>query len=314
MNPKPPKPAQRHPIAVAAERTQLSQDVLRVWERRYRAVEPARGPGGQRLYSDADIARLRLLHAVTSAGRNIGQVAGLTTTALAKLSEEDARARAEQTTAAPPAEDLIAPAMALTRALDGAGLESELRRAAWVHGSTVFLDVIATPLLRRIGDEWHAGRLTFAQEHLASATLPAVVAEVVRAVGRGADGPLLLIATPTGERHALGALLASAAAAAEGWRVTFLGPDLPAKDIALAAAATGARAVGLSVIYVTDRARTIAEFSALRRALPADVPLLAGGAGSISLTRELTATGARVLAGLGDLRSTLRGLRRVAED
>lgn len=313
MKAKPPEADQRHPIAVAAERTQLSQDVLRVWERRYRAVEPARGPGGQRLYSDADIARLRLLHAVTSAGRNISRVAGLTTPALVKLSEEDARARVERSAGAPPAEDLIAPAMELTRALDGAGLESELRRAAWVHGSTVFLNAIATPLLRRIGDEWHAGRLTFAQEHLVSATLPSVVADVARSVGRGADGPLLVMATPLGERHALGALIASAAAAAEGWRVTFLGPDLPAADVAHAAATTGARAVGLSVIYVMDRARTIAEISALRRELPADVPLLAGGAGSVLLTRELTAAGARVLAGLGDLRSTLRGLKRAAD-
>ncbi len=146
-----------------------------------------------------------------------------------------------------------------------------------------------------------------------SATLPSVVADVARSVGRGADGPLLVMATPLGERHALGALIASAAAAAEGWRVTFLGPDLPAADVAHAAATTGARAVGLSVIYVMDRARTIAEISALRRELPADVPLLAGGAGSVLLTRELTAAGARVLAGLGDLRSTLRGLKRAAD-
>ena len=50
-----------HPITVVSERTGLSQDVLRVWERRYGAVQPVRGPGGQRLYTDADIARLRLL-------------------------------------------------------------------------------------------------------------------------------------------------------------------------------------------------------------------------------------------------------------
>ena len=56
----------RHPIAVVTERTGLSQDLLRVWERRYRAVSPTRGPGGQRLYSDADIERLQLIQKLTT--------------------------------------------------------------------------------------------------------------------------------------------------------------------------------------------------------------------------------------------------------
>src|SRR6476661_3084343 len=91
---RPPDPAAaRHPIAVVAERTGLSQDVLRVWERRYGVVTPKRGPGGQRLYSDADVERLALLHAATRAGRGIGQVAGLTTHAIAALVDEDSAAR-----------------------------------------------------------------------------------------------------------------------------------------------------------------------------------------------------------------------------
>ena len=61
-----------HPIAVAAERTGLTQDVLRVWERRYGAVKPKRGANGQRVYTDADLEQLRLLHAATHAGRSIG--------------------------------------------------------------------------------------------------------------------------------------------------------------------------------------------------------------------------------------------------
>src|SRR5829696_5654503 len=83
----------RHPIAVVAERTGLSHDLLRVWERRYGVVAPTRGPGGQRLYSDADIERLALLHAATRAGRSISQVAGLTDEALAELLDEDLAAR-----------------------------------------------------------------------------------------------------------------------------------------------------------------------------------------------------------------------------
>lgn len=78
-----------HPIAVVAQRTGLSRDVLRVWERRYDAVSPSRSAGGQRLYSDANIERFRLLSAATEHGRSIGQVAALSNERLAALIDED---------------------------------------------------------------------------------------------------------------------------------------------------------------------------------------------------------------------------------
>ncbi|MEO7457573.1 MAG: MerR family transcriptional regulator [Gemmatimonadaceae bacterium] len=75
------------------ERTGLSQDVLRAWERRYDAVRPTRDANGQRQYSDADIRRLGLLHAATRAGRSIGSVALLSTEEIALLVEGDLFAR-----------------------------------------------------------------------------------------------------------------------------------------------------------------------------------------------------------------------------
>jgi MerR family transcriptional regulator, light-induced transcriptional regulator len=54
-------PAILHPIQVVTRRTGVSADVLRVWEKRYAVVTPIRSASGRRLYSDADIERLRLL-------------------------------------------------------------------------------------------------------------------------------------------------------------------------------------------------------------------------------------------------------------
>src|SRR5829696_483657 len=85
----PPLHAPRHPIGVVAERTGLSPHVLRVWERRYRVVEPSRAEGRQRLYSDAEVERLRLIRLATLAGRSVGQVAPLSTDELARLVQED---------------------------------------------------------------------------------------------------------------------------------------------------------------------------------------------------------------------------------
>ena len=75
----------RHPIRVVARRTGITLHVLRAWERRYAVVEPGRTEGGQRLYSDADIERLKLLRDAVASGRSISQVAPLGEAALAEL-------------------------------------------------------------------------------------------------------------------------------------------------------------------------------------------------------------------------------------
>ena len=305
----------RHPIAVVAERTGLSQDVLRVWERRYRAVEPKRSSEGRRLYSDADIAHLRLLNAATNAGRNISQVAGLSTEALTRIVDEDNAARQQRATSSDEgrafddrsegADAVAEHALGIAATLEAGELEHNLRRAAVRFGLTSFIEDVATPLLRRIGELWHAGRATIAQEHLVSSIIHDILSEAMRSMARTSGTGTMLVATPAGERHAIGAVLIGATAALNGWHVVYLGADLPAKEIAAAAVATEASVVAMSIVYVPDRERTLDELRALRARLPASVPVVAGGAGAAQLSTELAQAGIRVGARVADLSSIL---------
>jgi methanogenic corrinoid protein MtbC1 len=299
----------RHPIAVVADRTQLSQDVLRVWERRYRAVEPGRSDGGQRLYSDADIERLRLLSVATRMGRPIRLVAVLPTPDLARMVREDEQSRGVATSggrAVAPAEEIIEPALALTIALDAPGLESLLRRALLAVGLNGFLESVAAPLLVRIGEGWQAGRLAPSHEHLATAIVHRVITGALQTVAAPSDAASLVVATPAGERHEMGALLVAATAAAEGWRVTYLGADLPAADIVDAAVRTNARMVALSVMFVADSSALIDEVRLIRGELPASIPVLVGGRGAGAIGSELSAVGIQLLGDLAELREVLR--------
>jgi methylmalonyl-CoA mutase cobalamin-binding subunit len=101
-------------------------------------------------------------------------------------------------------------------------------------------------------------------------------------------------------------LLAATAAAAEGWRVTYLGPDLPAGEIATAAVAAGARVVGVSIVHLAEPERVLAALQTVRARLPASVPLLAGGAGAVALAPELDGSGIHVVGDLSELRIALR--------
>lgn len=302
----------RHPIAVVTERTGLSQDVLRVWERRYAAVVPARGAAGQRLYSDADIERLGLLQAATRAGRNISGVAGLSAEELAELVDADLEARERRPIARrpePEPSELVEQAVLLARSLNSHAIDDTLRRAVAEIGVSAFIERVAAPLLRRIGEEWHAGRLSFAQEHLVSSLLHDIIAERMRSFGSREGASKVLVSTPAGERHAIGAVLVGASAAVEGWNVLHLGADLPAREIAEAAVAADVQVVAISIVYVADPHLVVEELRTLRARLPSEITLIAGGAGAGALAPQLHAVGVRVESSVAGLLAELRRIR-----
>ncbi len=275
----------RHPIGVVAERTGLSPDVLRVWERRYRVVTPKRSPGGQRIYSDADIERLLLLHRATRGGHGISHVASLSGEVLKELVRG-----IELPGPFPPIQlvpgaphPVVEEAITHTRNLDPAGLETLLRRSVARYGIVAFLDTVAAPFLRRVGEAWHEGSLTVSQEHLATAVVQRVVGETAPLLSGRDDSPLIVVATLEGERHASGALMAASTAASEGWRVIYLGADLPAGEIARTAIRTKARAVGVSIVVADKKLRIVAELRGIEEAIGHDIAILAGGAGAAGL-------------------------------
>jgi methylmalonyl-CoA mutase cobalamin-binding subunit len=233
----------------------------------------------------------------------------LSTGELTRLVREDeaARLRVGRRVAksVPSADEEVKRALGLVRAVSAQGLDSMLRRTVANLGVPVFLDVLAAPLLRRMGEERRAGRLTLAQEHLATAIIQRVLEGAIHFLVAPHDAPSLLLTTLTGERHTIGAVLAATAAAAEGWRVTNLGPDLPAGEIASAAIAASARVVGVSVVNLAERKRVLKELRTLRSRLPASVPLLAVGAGAVALAPELRAASIHVVSDLSALRAAL---------
>jgi MerR family transcriptional regulator, light-induced transcriptional regulator len=127
----------------------------------------------------------------------------------------------------------------------------------------------------------------------------------MRALPVPPTAPRLLVATPSGERHAVGAALAAATAALEGWGVVYLGADVPAADIAAAAKASGANAVALSIVYADDVQGTEREIDALSSALGDAVPLMLGGAGASLLDLSRNSRAVRVFGTLGELKVEL---------
>jgi DNA-binding transcriptional MerR regulator len=265
----------RHPVGLVADRTGLTPEVLRAWERRYGVVSPERGDGGHRLYSDDDVHRLTLLAKLAANGRQVGRIAALTVAALERLVAEDAGGQSRER----PASEHHERALAAARVLDTAAFAQALRRALLSLGTPAFLEDVLAPVITDIGDDWHAGRISVAHEHAATAAIEHLLGWIIREFDVGAGAPRVLLSTPAGERHALGGMIAAAAAALDQWHVTWLGPDLPAAQIASAAAHHAVHVVGLSTI-APNRGAAKTEIRAVRRGLSDGVPLLVGGAAS----------------------------------
>lgn len=300
----------KHPIRVVSERTGLSPDVLRAWEKRYRAVEPPRRTGGsQRLYSDADVERLRLLRKVTQAGRSIGQVAELSTGELTALVREDEAARC--TAPAPGASTGAARThvdrcLIHIRDLNSGALEAALMRALLALGAEHFLDDVAIPVMREVGRAWEEKVLGIAQEHLATAVLRRVLGFAADAVEVSGQAPIVVVATPARQVHEMGALLAAVSASVAGWRVAYLGPDLPAEEIAGAARKRGAQAVALSAVYPADDPELAGELRRLRSQLPPGVTVFVGGEGARAAVDVLAPGEATWLPSLPEFRQMLQ--------
>jgi methanogenic corrinoid protein MtbC1 len=118
--------------------------------------------------------------------------------------------------------------------------------------------------------------------------------------------PRLVVATPPGQAHELGALMVAVSAAAEGWAVTYLGPDLPVADLVSVAAQTNARAVAISVVSVSADRDVTADLRATRAGLSEGVTLLLGGAAAPAIRLEREAADVVLVDTLPELRLLLR--------
>ena len=297
----------RHPIRVVARRTGLKPDLIRAWERRYGAVAPGRSATHRRYYSDAEIERLTLLSRVVRAGHTISQVAQLPDPELEELIARDASSQAPSAGPAGRTGAILSCCLSAVQRLDPRDLGSLIRRASVELSAPDLLDDVLVPLMQRIGDQWKQGGLRPFHEHMASAVVRSFLGSTLGEAGNGA--PLLVAATPARQRHELGALLATTSAAAEGWRVLYLGPDLPPEEIAAAALHQGAQVVALSLVYPPDDALLRDELRRLRRLLDPRTELIVGGRSSAAYADILREIGALRLDDLGELRRHLEEVR-----
>ena len=279
-------------IAALARRTGVAPDTLRKWEQRYGILRPQRTSGGQRRYSELDVARVEWLRARLAEGYRIGEAAAL-------LGGD------QRPPGAVSAEDLVDQLYAAAAAGDQQRLGTLLDQAFALGSIERSLVEIVAPLLVRIGEGWASGELSVAHEHLASEAVRARL-ERLLADERGSVRGVAVLACGPGERHELGLLMLAVLLRADGWQVAYLGADTPVEDALGLADQLSARVLGVSV-KGAESAHVLEERLAARdRSGPLQV-VIGGGAATPELAERLGAHYAN-----GKLPATVATLRSLA--
>jgi MerR family transcriptional regulator, light-induced transcriptional regulator len=274
-------------IAALARRTGIPPDTLRKWEQRYGVLRPQRTGGGQRRYTELDLARVEWLRERLLEGYRIGDAAALLGDVDVGVGRTPAELRRELYGAVRDA-DVDAIGALLDQTFTLLSLEQALSR-------------VIAPVLELVGDGWATHELSVAQEHLISSSVRARLDSLL-ADARGEIRGVAVLACVPEERHELGLLMLGTLLRADGWQVAYMGADSPLGDALDLAERLEASAVCLSA--------TMREHLASLKSVdvPPDVTLTLGGAAA-------TPTAARRLKGQyadGNLRRAVRELRRAA--
>jgi methanogenic corrinoid protein MtbC1 len=278
-------------IAAISRRTGVAPDTLRKWEQRYGVLRPRRTPGGQRRYTEHDVARVEWLRDRLKEGWRIGEASRV-------LEEARGPGFADP-------EGLRQALTEATQASAGEEINAILDQVFAVLPLEVAISEVVAPVLHWAGDEWAAARLTVAQEHLLSGKVRARLNILLGDIRGGVRGTAVLACAP-GEQHDLGLLMLAVMLRADGWRVEYLGQDTPVEEAVAFAEALSAALLCVSA----TQAETIESLSrALEHLEPRPRAALVLGGAAVDGARA-KALGAAYAN--SDLRRTVDRLRRYA--
>jgi DNA-binding transcriptional MerR regulator len=226
-------------IGELSRRVGVSPELLRAWEVRYGLLRPSRSPGGFRLYSDEDEARVRLMRMYQERGLSAAQAAELAAGAEPTAgpdgsAEADGRIGVE-----------VRRLSDALDAFDEAGAHEAFDSLVAAFSVDAVVREAVIPYLEELGRRWERGEASVAQEHFASNVIRGRLLGLARGWGQG-TGPRALLACAPAEQHDLPLVCFGLALRVRGWRITYLGPDTPVETLAEVVGALRPRVVVVS--------------------------------------------------------------------
>ncbi|MGE3760156.1 MAG: MerR family transcriptional regulator, partial [Pseudobdellovibrionaceae bacterium] len=224
-------------IRQVVDLTGLSEFTLRGWENRYKAFRPRRSSTGRRSYSDKDLQKAILLRELIARDFRIGHIAQLSNLELEALLQQKAEEAASH---GGPFHKEIEKLLRDLSLQNWDDIETRLRKIIHAEKPKTVLKELVVPLVSELGRMVASGIVSISQEHIFSSILKEALYLLREAAPRSQSRKRFLVASPEGDYHELGILIAHTMLAHAGYKSLYIGPNTPKKDLCETAMRFGA--------------------------------------------------------------------------
>lgn len=280
-------PSQRgkYRIQTVAEMTGVPAATLRAWERRYGIPSPERSNSSYRLFSESDVGSIRKLKDLC--------VGGMAPAEAARVVQRDEAASNTQVESDPYGRgcDMIISAI---EDFDSEALERAVRSVMFLGSASTVYQRVFAPSMRSVGDRWHQGSFSVAQEHMATEALLGVARDMLRLIEPANSAPEAILACFADEDHSLPIYGVAFALVQWGFRPVMLGARTPPSAIrhAVESIQPALVCLSLSIVPPAHRARELIDAYA---EAAQGVPWIVGGLASEQLGEMVEASGGIVV-------------------
>lgn len=224
----------KYTIKTVCTETGIRPVTLRAWERRHAVLIPARADNRYRLYSERDVAVLRWVKNRVDSGISISNAVKELHTSQKKGSWPEAVPSVPnpvfRTRASPPE----AYAKLLYQAViqhDEVQAGDLLQEAHAIFDLVTVCGQILTPCLVEIGEAWYRGEIRITTEHFTSSFVRGKLLTLMQAYPTRRNTPYILVGCAPTEHHEIGSMMVAVLLRSYGYRVEYLGPDIPLDDL-----------------------------------------------------------------------------------
>jgi DNA-binding transcriptional MerR regulator/methylmalonyl-CoA mutase cobalamin-binding subunit len=297
-----PEQEEYFPMRTVSAITGVNPITLRAWERRYGLIRPARTPKGHRLYSQKDIELVNRIVRLLDRGISISQVSN-------SLGNSVAEAVANRQQESGPWHGYRERAIDAVVRFDENHLDALYNQALALYPIDIVTERLLLPVLVVLGERWQNTEGSIAEEHFFGAFMRNKLGARFHHRHKNADGKKLLVCCLPGEHHEIGVMLFSLAAHDHGYRIVYLGTNMPLRELALTARRAGCDAIVLS-------GSVPPQDDLLSRELPklvshAHCPVFLGGTTSVRCSGAIERAGALPLG--TDIRTSMKRIEQALE-
>jgi len=217
---------------------------VRTWETRYELFKPDRSDGGQRLYSENDLQRGKLIGVLLNDGHRISKLAKLTLAGLEKLVKQNPSPDQRENLGT---NISVAKLFHHLSSYEIDDVVTELQHLRMSCGAKEYIFTVILPVMQEIGLKVAKGIYSVTQEHIISTVVRDQLGQLALP-NIGDKSRKVILATPNGNLHELSILIADIICRADRVPTSYLGASHPAECLGEAINALKVKTVVLGVV------------------------------------------------------------------